>query len=187
MQRPTWFDWITILAILLGPVLALATQRWLDWLREKKKHRVLIYTTLMSLRAQPLHPDHVRALNAIDAIFDRRQDHVVRECWGKVLVHISGDSSSPRWAETLLDLRVDLYQAVGKAVGYDHSIDYIKNRIYTPIAYNDTEGELMLIRKGFAKAMTEDGLKVLIATQSPKEEGANVIAPPPKSGNSTVK
>jgi hypothetical protein len=87
-------------------------------MREKKSRRVQVYTTLMSLRAVPLHPDYVRALNSIDAIFDRRQDGKVRDCWGKVLAHISTDSNSPRWGEILLDLRVDLYQAVGKAVGY---------------------------------------------------------------------
>ncbi|MDE3186722.1 MAG: hypothetical protein KGM96_04260 [Acidobacteriota bacterium] len=120
----------------------------------------------MSLRATPLHPDYVRALNSIDAIFDRRQDSRVRDAWGKILTHITTDSNNAGWAATLLDLRVDLYQAVGKAVGYDHSIDYIKNRIYSPIAYNDIEGELMLIRKGFAKAISEEGLKVIVKEQA---------------------
>ena len=93
----------------------------------------------------------------------------MRECWGKVLAHISTDPNSPGWGQTLLDLRVDLYQAIGKAVGYDHTIDYIKNRIYSPAAYNDMEGEIMQIRKGLAKAMTEEGFNVVIANSTPNE------------------
>lgn len=83
-----------------------------------------------------------------------------------MLAHISTDDGAPGWSEKLLDLRVDLYQAIGRAVGYDHTIDYIKNRIYSPVAYNDMEGELLLIRKGFAKAITEDGLKVVVKDET---------------------
>jgi hypothetical protein len=175
MPKPSWFDWITLAALLLGPVFALAAQRLLDRIREKKQRRVLVYTTLMSLRAQPLHPDHVRALNSIDAIFDRHRDKEVRECWGRVLAHISTDTAAPRWNEILLDLRVDLYQAVGKAVGYDHTIDYIKNRVYIPIAYNDLEGDQLLIRRALAKAVTENGVKVILKEDS---EGGNTPPAP---------
>jgi hypothetical protein len=164
---------------LLGPVFALATQRLLDRIREKKQRRVFVYTTLMSLRAQPLHPDYVRALNSIDAIFDRRRDKEVRECWGRVLAHTTMDISAPRWGEILQDLRVDLYQAVGKAVGYAHTIDYIKNRIYMPAAFNDLEGDQMQIRKGLAKAITESGIKVIIKEDIVPVGGNPQTAPPP--------
>ena len=35
---------------------------------------------------------------------------------------------------------------MGVAVGYDHTIDYIKNQGYTPQLYGDVESELMQIR-----------------------------------------
>src|SRR5580698_10772304 len=87
--HPSWFDWITVAAIVLGPILALLAQRALDWLREKKNRRVQLYFTLMSLRAAPLHPDHVKALNSIDTIFDRDSDERIRERWRTVLQHLN--------------------------------------------------------------------------------------------------
>jgi hypothetical protein len=57
---------------------------------------------------------------------------------------------------------VDLYQLLGVAVGYNHSLDYIKTQIYTPQYHVDVEMEQMQIRKQFAKAITDDGLRVLL-------------------------
>ena len=93
--HPTWFDWITVAGIILGPIFALFAQRALDWMREKKKQRLAIYFTLMSTRATPLHPDHVRALNSIDTVFSRRSDQDVRAAWTKLLAHVGTDASLP--------------------------------------------------------------------------------------------
>jgi Family of unknown function (DUF6680) len=130
----------------------------------------------MALRSSPLHPDHVRALNSIDAIFDRRKDKNVREAWGKVLAHVATDTKAEGWQEKLIDLRVDLYQAVGRAVGYDHSIDYIKTRIYVPLLYGDIELETLMIRKGFANAVKDGGLRVIPMEQPPV--AAQEVIPP---------
>lgn len=168
-HAPTWFDWLTVLALLLSPVLALTTQRLLDWIREKKQRRFGLYLTLMSLRATPLHPDHVKALNALDTVFDSgdKKDAKVRRAWEQVLNHVTtrmGDTDEEKiaWNTRLVDLRVDLYQAVGQAVGYDHSIEYIKGHIYLPTYYTDAEGDQLKIRAGFAKILTDDGLKVVV-------------------------
>jgi hypothetical protein len=109
MPKPTWFDWLTVVAILLGPVLAIITQVIISWMDEQRKRRAEIYTTLMSLRAAPLHADHVRALNAIDAVFDRRGDQSVRDAWTRVLEHVGqGDAATKEWQDALIDRRVDL-------------------------------------------------------------------------------
>jgi predicted outer membrane lipoprotein len=169
MLRPTWFDWITFLAILLGPVFAILTQMFIEWLSAQKKQRIEIYKTLMALRASPLHPDHIRALNSLDSIFDRISDKPVRDAWTRLLEHVTqGDANTQAWQDTLVDRRVDVYQAVGKAVGYDHSVDYIKRRIYAPTYFSDMELEQMVIRKNFAKAITEQGLKVVLTESQRK-------------------
>lgn len=165
MSEPTWFQWVTVAAIVVGPVLALSTQRMLDWMREKTR-RVNLYRTLMGLRATPLHPDHVQALNSIDAIFDQRGDQKVRDAWGAVLAHLLTEANAPQWGDKLADLRVDLLQAVGKTVGYDHSIDYIKNRLYSPKLYGDMEVEHHLIRQGLARVITNDGIRVVLIEPS---------------------
>ena len=171
--HPSWFDWITVVAIIVGPILALLSQRGLDRLREKKKLRVQLYLTVMSLRATWLHADSVRALNSIDTIFDRESDSGVRAAWTAVISFAR--TSQPdfqahhdeaiAWNDRLVDLRVDLYQLLGKAVGYNHTVDYIKTQFYNPQLHRDIEEELSQIRKQFAKAITEDGLKVVLTNQ----------------------
>src|SRR5712692_8029594 len=88
MRPPTWFEWLTVGAIILGPVLALLAQRVLDFIREKKKQRVDLFLTLMSTRMAPLAPAHVQALNSIDVVFNRRGDRKIREAWRNVLAKI---------------------------------------------------------------------------------------------------
>jgi hypothetical protein len=173
MPKPTWFDWITVAAIVLGPILALFAQRLLDWMRERKERRVNLYQTVMSLRGTWLHPDSIRALNSIDTIFDKRGDKSVRDAWERVIRHACTPMPDVRmnpdenkaWNDRLLDLRVDLYQLLGAAVGYDHTIDYIKNQLYVPQYHIDVELEQMQIRKQFAKAITDDGLKVVVTQE----------------------
>jgi hypothetical protein len=67
---PTWFEWLTVAAIVLGPILALFAQRVLDRLREQQKQRVNLFMTLMSTRAAFLSPVHVQALNSIVVVFN---------------------------------------------------------------------------------------------------------------------
>jgi hypothetical protein len=168
--KPSWFDWITVVAIIVGPVFALFAQRVLDWLREKKQRRVQLYLTAMSMRATWLHSDSLRALNSIDTVFGDRHDKPIRDAWSAVLQHANTkrpDWNTERdgaqvWDARLLDLRVDLYQLLGNAVGFNHTVDYIKTQFYYPQYHVDMEMEQMQIRKQFAKAITDDGLKVIV-------------------------
>jgi hypothetical protein len=169
--HPSWFDWITVAAIVVGPVLALFAQRALDWLREKKNRRVQLYWTAMSYRATWLHPDSLKALNSIDVIFDRSSDKPVREAWEKVIAHANtkrpeaDPAGAAAWDARILDLRVDLYQLLGVAVGYEQTVDYIKTQMYYPRYHVDIEQEQNQIRKQFAKAITDDGLKVVLVRE----------------------
>lgn len=169
MPTPTWFEWLTVTAIVRGPVLALLTQRVLDRIREKKKQRVGLYLALMSTRAQPLSAEHVRALNAIDVVFNRkRRDQAIRAAWEKWLAHVTTDAKQPGWGERMNDLKVELLQAMGSAVGYEFDIDHLKRQSYIPMAHFDVEQDLAQIRQGLAKVLTDKGLKVLVR-QEPEE------------------
>lgn len=167
-MHPSWFDWIAVGAIIVGPILALSAQRLLDRIREKKNRRVQLYLTAMSLRAAWLHPDSIRALNSIDTIFDKDSDKPVRAAWAAVVAQAytpkrdATEEAAREWNARLEDLRVGLYQVLGAAVGYDHTIDYIKRQFYNPQAHVDIELELMQIRKQFLKALGDDGLKVVV-------------------------
>lgn len=177
MAKPGWFEWLTVVAIVAGPVLALFVQRALDWIRERKKRRADLYLTLMSTRAQGLTHAHVQALNSIDVLFNRRwRDRKIRAAWQKWLAHVNTPAKTPSgqptpgWDERLNDLKVELYQAIGAVVGYRFSIDQLKRQTYLPIGHVDIEKDLIQIRQTFAKALMADGLKVKIVPEKQEPE-----------------
>jgi hypothetical protein len=159
---------LTVAAILLGPILALWTQRLLDRLREKRNRRAGIFFTLMATRAAPLSPGHVQALNSIDLVFNRRRDRDIREARQKLLDHLgAADKTTADWATRILDLKVDLFQRIGKRVGYSYDVDYMKRQIYFPQAHVDSEADLLSIRQTLAKVLTDDGIKVIVQAPAP--------------------
>lgn len=172
-RLPTLVEWLTIAAIILGPVLALLAQRVLDFIREKKKQRVNLFLTLMATRLSPLAPAHVQALNSIDVVFSRRGDQKIRDAWRKVLDQINVDPNTAGWLDKLNDLKVDLYQVMGARVGYTFTTDYLKRQAYLPRHYTDTETDAIHIRQTLAKILTDEGLKVRVVT-----EPASAAAPP---------
>ena len=66
-------DWITVIAVIAGPILAVQAQKFVESFREKKQRRSAIFKTLMSTRAERLHREHVQALNMIDIEFYGRR------------------------------------------------------------------------------------------------------------------
>jgi hypothetical protein len=171
--HPSWFDWITVAAIIVGPVFALFAQRALDWIREKKTRRVQLYLTAMSFRATWLHVDSLRALNSIDTVFSKRSDKPIRDAWAKVIAHANTKQPDMEtdpvgyraWNDRMFDLRIDLYQVMGATVGYKHTVDYLKTQVYYPKYHVDAEQEGIAIRKQLAKAITDDGLKVVVLAE----------------------
>jgi uncharacterized protein DUF6680 len=119
----------------------------------------------MATRATPLAPTHVNALNSIDSVFHRRRDRKVREAWEKALQHINVATDAanlpPGWIERLNDLKADLYQVMGKAIGYHYSLDYLKRQIYLPRHFTDADLANATIRLTLAKVLTPDGIKIV--------------------------
>lgn len=162
--KPSWFDWLTVAAIVLGPVLALLSQRVLDRIRQRKDQRQRLFFALMASRALQLSPNHVQALNSIDTVFsgDSKEDQTIREKYRAWIEQMGRDSNTPGWLERANDLKVELYQAIGEAVGFKFSIDYLKRQAYVPIAHSDWDTQARQIQTALARAVTVDGVKVEI-------------------------
>ncbi|MGZ7172458.1 DUF6680 family protein [Burkholderia gladioli] len=60
-------------ATLLGPVLAVQAQKWVERAREATNRKQSVFTTLMATRQSRVSIDHVRALNSIDLAFYGRR------------------------------------------------------------------------------------------------------------------
>ena len=79
-------EWWLVAATIVGPVVAVQTQKWVERATEKRKTRLRIFQTLMANRGTRLNDDFVRSLNMIDlefipSKFGGRKDQEVINAW----------------------------------------------------------------------------------------------------------
>ena len=82
----------TIIAIILGPIVALGIQRNSEKRREKRNRKLVIFKELMATRATTLSPRHVDALNAIEVEFSKgggKGEKLVLDTWRLYLEHLN--------------------------------------------------------------------------------------------------
>ena len=167
--RPTWFDWITVAAIIVGPVLALFAQRVLDRFREAEKQRMKLYYTLMSTRNNLYSPAHLEALNSIDFVF--KKDQKIRNAWKAVIdqawikVDESDEPAVFAWNERLVDLRVELYRIMGVKMRYTFTPDYIKRGIYSPKLVGQVEEDWHSVRRGLVQVLAKGDIPVRVVEE----------------------
>ena len=134
---------LTIAAILLGPIVALQLQRWLDDARESQKRKLYIFKTLMTNRVTTVSLPFVQALNLISVEFvgNNEADKSVRTAWKILLDHLSGDTKAPNWDERYRELTIALLMAMGKALGYSFDEVDLKKGGYYPTFLANIEQE----------------------------------------------
>jgi len=153
MQTATVVGIVSIIAIILGPIIALELQRRLDTGREARNRKLWIFKTLMSFRATPLSPQFVQALNLIDVEFESKKENekAVLTGW-KVLLDHFGNMNDPRVAATAQEktatLTTNLLLAMGKCLGYDFDEVQIKKGVYYPLGLGNVEQEQHAVRRG---------------------------------------
>lgn len=142
-------DWLMILAVLLGPIIAVQLTRFLDDKKEKRERKLQIFKTLMATRAYATSWDHVVALNRIDLEFnkDDKVEKAVLDAWKQYLDLLSDKSIQPeQWGIRRTDLLVELLYKMALVLDYDFDKTHIKNSSYAPIAHGNIEEEQRLLR-----------------------------------------
>jgi hypothetical protein len=150
-------EWIMVLAVLAGPILAVQAQKWLERIREKRNQRLWVFKRLMTTRGATVSPGHVEALNAIDLEFNGRgrKDEQVRRRWREYLDQLGSLSNEPEqqqrqletWAQRNQEHLANLLHDMGIAVGYDFDLVQIRRGIYTPRGHTTFELETQAIRR----------------------------------------
>jgi hypothetical protein len=171
----------TIVAILVGPILAVQVERYLSRKREDRERRLRVFKTLMLTRAAVLSPAHVEALNSIDIEFksENEKDKKVRNAWKEYLDQLAhypkekpSEDDQKRWKERTDELLVELLYVMAEAVNYDFDKTHIKRAAYTPVRYSDMEFEQDFIRRSLVKMFLGDAsipiqIKVPSGTDGP--------------------
>lgn len=162
-------DWIVVFATLLGPILAVQAQKWIEGVREQKDRKVRVFTQLMATRAARLTPDHVQALNMIDLVFyggfffgihhRNRKEQAILDAWkeyhdnlgeGANLIEAQQQAHYAKREELFLNL---LY-AMAQDVGYTFDRVQLKRGAYTPVAHEEIEADQRLLRKALIQTMS---------------------------------
>lgn len=149
-------DWMMILAVLLGPIIAVQLTRYLDNKKEERTRKLEVFKTLMATRAYTISWDHVVALNRIDLEFDKdnKKEKAVIEAW-KAYLDLLGDKEMPpeQWAVKRIDLLVELLHKMAQVLDYDFDKTHIKNSSYSPMAHGNIEEEQKAIRAGLIEVL----------------------------------
>jgi hypothetical protein len=174
--------WQTIIAIILGPLLAFGVQRWRDALREQRNKRLDILRRLLLTLKVPMAPNHVDAINSIPLEF--HSSSAVMEAWRLYTSHLNERQSDRKaWGAKKFDLLVDLVYQIAQQMNYSH-IDkaLLRDSLYVPQGYQDAEEELRLMRGAWLQVL--QGKRPLPMTmvapvqiESPIELPANKATP----------
>jgi hypothetical protein len=152
----------TIIAVLVGPILALLIQRLLDRLREARKKKIDIFKTLMMYRGTRLSPAFVQALNLIDLEFTKKSEKAVRDAWKESQDFYSEwgrkspaekESQAAQLNSRAVELLAELLVKMGASLGYPLDRVYIKKGWYYPEGLTNIELEQHALRQGLLKVL----------------------------------
>jgi hypothetical protein len=148
--------WLTIAAIIVGPVLAFVVQHWRDVRREDRSRKLRIFQQLLLTLRAPMAPAHVDALNSIPLEF--YSETATMEAWRLYTSHLSNSAmlknNNRGWGEKKYELLIDLAYAMGKGLGFAH-IDKatLRDNIYVPQGYEDREEQFRQIRESLLQVL----------------------------------
>lgn len=147
-------DWMIVTATVLGPILAVQTQKWIERSRETRSRKLQVFHTLMATRGARLSADHVRGLNMIDLSFygyvgfgrkwTSGRDQSVLDAWKEYHDHLSDPANlntlgtEALWAQRD-ELFVNLLFAMGRSLGYQFDRVQLKKSWYSPNAHAQYE------------------------------------------------
>jgi len=158
-------DWAVVTATLVGPILAIQAQKWLERGTEAANRKSLIFATLMATRAARLSPEHVRALNAIDVVFygTRRfgkkvrtnAEQLVLDAWKEYLDHLSepapeSEAAAEAFFASRTELFINLIAAIAKERRFSFDRVTLKKGVYSPLAHGQLEQAQTDALKGIA-------------------------------------
>ena len=149
----------TLLAIILGPLIAVQITELLRRRQELRDRRDRTFQALMSTRSARLAPAHVEALNLVEILFhsQKPQDRRVCDQLRLYLAHLN-DRQYPQgsWGARATDLLTDLLYEMGRSLGYSFDKSQIRNSAYYPAGYENIEMDQAETRRLLIKLLKNE-------------------------------
>lgn len=146
------YEILTLVAIVLGPILAVQVEKFLQRRRDDRNRRVGIFKVLMATRGAVLSATHVEALNRIDLEFsDEKKYQKVIAAWKEYFDNLGQKFEDKDqltiWSARNEELLANLLYEMGQSLGYKFDKVLIKRNIYSPVGHANLEYEQERIRK----------------------------------------
>ncbi len=166
---------ITIVAIILGPLLAVKIQRAGDERRAKendaKQRKMYVFRALMANRGAMLSPQYVEALNLID--IDFYGNTAITNKWKEMLDHLASAPKKEeneeqfnvkldRWIERTGEHQSDLLELIAIDLGYSYDKVLLKKGGYAPVAHAMNEQEQTTLRQALIRLFEGGTLPVTL-------------------------
>lgn len=152
---------LTLIAIVLGPIIAVQLQKYLDRNREVQNRKLNIFKMLMASRGATLSASHVEALNRIDLEFsgDKKYKKVIdawKEYFDNLCIKVDNNENLTIWNVRNEELRANLLYEMGQSLGYNFDKVLIKRNVYSPVGHERIERENELIRNGLLDVLNQE-------------------------------
>lgn len=144
-------DWLTIAAIILGPILAVATQLWFQQRKSERDLKLWVFNMLMGHRAALVNQDFVRAFNIVDSVFyDHEEIRQKRSEFLRIVNGAAGRELTPQEVDASKDLLSEMLAKMGKELGlvFDHT--QIKDTGYYPAGLERLPAATLAVMEGKA-------------------------------------
>ncbi len=152
-------SWLTMLAIIAGPISALLIQKKLERYREKKERKLTVFRNLMASRASRLSPLYVQSLNAIEVEFYNEKE--VIQAWRQFITHVTtpypidGTEAQQRdWNDRVTDYLNNILFEMARVLKYSFDPMTLKRNAYYPSGWGEVEVENVLLRKASLEVFT---------------------------------
>ncbi len=153
-------DGSVVIATLVGPVLAVQVQKYLERWREVNERRERIFKILMATRASRLSMDHVSALNLIDIEFPSAKRYKkVRGAWKAYRTHLTETApTDPQLSAVFYakreELFTDMLYEMGLSLRYDFDKTQIGKDAYSTVYHGKVEADQEVIRTKLVEVLT---------------------------------
>lgn len=162
-------EWVTVAAVILGPILAVQAQKTIEFIKDKRNRRQTLFKTLMSTRGERLSRGHVQALNMIDiefygrrlfgTRFQLRSEKAITNAWKNYNDNLNSKESYGSlelWLKDGDTLFIKLLYEMSKSLGYDYDEVQLKRDAYRPMAHANVENAQLDVLAGLASVLKNE-------------------------------
>lgn len=180
LQNLTTNELLTIIAIVIGPVLAVQVEALRRERQAQRERRLSILRALMCNVGSGLNEGFVTSLNLIGLEFVDQQD--VIQTWRTYIAHLGtprGNEAAHTalWDQRQRDMLFDLIYQLSKSLGFKYGRDDLQRGSYTPSGWGQRAVEEYVNRTEFMKIMVGEKAFPITVVAPPAQQAPPAAQP----------